>query len=406
MTDRMGIHLDALGTIRSLDERPDAASWLMAAPDGRRFVRKTMATPLLALRARNLFTERLAVVAALTHPHLAPLASGGIRRRTECYTLIPYAPRRSLLDALSLGDLRLWTLPLPPTDAVRLVYEIADGVQALHNARILHGRLKPTNILLAVSTAGTLHPQVTDVLLHEGFAGTPLRAGKDRPSGLADAWLYLAPEAAAGRAELASDQYALAVIAFLLLTGDLPLIGDPAQVMRDSEPPELRKASKINPILSAAIDGVLWRALARPPRGRYPTVRGFAEALVEALGANRATHHVALAPGSIPTATSRGDAGGIRELHEKLPSLAPLAVRSETPTPPIPGLPDLPPSYQWTDEIVNFYTPAVPPVVIMPPRRRRGNAALIVGLIVIAILIAALLVWLLVPGLPIHLGQG
>ncbi|MBA3823514.1 MAG: protein kinase [Ktedonobacterales bacterium] len=406
MTDRAGIHLDALGTIRSLDERPDAASWLMAAPDGRQFVRKTMPTPLLALRARNLFTERLTAVAAVTHLNLAPLAAGGIRRRTECFTLIPYAPHRSLLDALSLGDLRLWTLPLPPADAVRLVREIADGLQALHNGRILHGRLKLTNILLTVSLDGALHPQITDVLLHEGFAGTPLRTGKERPAGLVDPWLYLAPEAMEGHAELASDQYALCVIAFLLLTGDLPLVGDPAQVLRSRETPELRKASTLNPILPTAVDGVLWRALARTPRGRYPTVRGFAQALVEALGASRSTHHVALAPGSIPHPTARGDAVGIRELHESLPALTPLAVRSETPTSPIPGLPDLPPSYQWTDEVVSSYIPLVPPLPAAPPRRRRGNAALVVGLLVVALLIAALLVWLLVPGLPIHFGRG
>ena len=140
MADRAAINPDTLGTIRILDERPDAASWLMAAPDGRQFVRKVMATPLLALRARNLFTERLAVVERVVHPNLAPLAGGGIHKRTECFTLIPYAPRRSLLDALVLGDLRLWALPLPPTDAMRMVYEIAEGVQALHNQRILHGR--------------------------------------------------------------------------------------------------------------------------------------------------------------------------------------------------------------------------------------------------------------------------
>ncbi len=404
MTDRAAINPETLGTVRVVDERPDAASWLMAAPDGRQFVRKSMPTPLLALRARNLFTERLAAVAQVRHPNLAPLAAGGIRRRTECFTLIPYVPRRSLLDALNPGDLRLWTLPLPPGDAVRLVRALAEGVQALHNARILHGRLKPTNILLAVGAEGALQPQITDVLLHEGFAGTPLRFGKERPSGLADPWLYLAPEAADGRAELASDQYALAIIAFLLLTGDLPIVGDPVLMLRGRETPELRKASTLNPVLPAAVDGVLWRPLTRAPRGRYPTVRAFAQALSEALGASRTTHHVALAPGSIPIANARGEAISIRELHESLPALTPLAVWRDAPTSPIPGLPDLPPSYQWTDEVVSSYIPVVVPAPPLPaPRRRRGNGALVVALVLIMLLIAALLAWFFVPGLPIHI---
>src|SRR5262249_49950970 len=154
----------------------------------------------------------------------------------------------------------------------------------------------------------------TDTLLHEGFAGAPLRTGKERPNGLADPWLFLAPEAADGHAELASDQYALGILAFLLLTGELPIMGDPAQTLHGKETPELRKASTVNPILPASVDGVLWRPLTRAPRGRYPTVRTFAQALGDALGAGRTTHHVALAPGSIPANLPLSDTGSIREL--------------------------------------------------------------------------------------------
>ena len=400
MTDRAALNPDALGTVRILDERPDAASWLVAAPDGRQFVRKVMATPLLALRARNLFMERLAVAQTVRHPNVAPLAAGGIRKRTECFTIIPYAPRRSLLDAVGLGDLRVWALPLPPAEAVRLIGELAAGIQALHNQRILHGRLKPTNVLLVAGSSGRLHPQVTDVLLHEGFAGASLRTGKERPTGLADPWLYLAPEQADGRAELASDQYALGVIAFLLLTGELPIIGDPAAVLSGKETPELRKASTVNPILPAMVDGVLWRPLARTPRGRYPTVRAFAAALAEGLGVSPAAQSVSLAPGSIPMSAAHGDASAIRELHESLLPLVPLALRTDAPTPAIPGLPDLPPSYQWTDEVVSSYVPVVtlPPAIHKSPQRR-SNAALVTALVIIALIIAVLLAWLLVPGL-------
>jgi serine/threonine protein kinase len=399
--ERISLNPDALGTIRTLNERPDATSWLMAAPDGRQYVRKVMRTPLLALRTRNLFAERLAATERVAHPNLAALAAGGIRR-TECYTLIPYAPRRSLLDALSTGDGRLWSLPLPPPDAARLVREIADGLQALHNARLLHGRLKPTNILLASGTDGTLHPQITDTLLHEGFGGVSLRVGKERPTDLTDPWLYLAPEQAEGHVELASDQYALGVLAFLLLTGELPLMGDPAKVWHSKETPELRKATIVNPILPAAVDGVLWRGLARAPRGRYPTVRTFATALTEALATTQAPHHVALSPGSIPFPAERDESAGIRELHESIPVLAPLAVRSESPAPPIPGMPDLPPSYQWTDEVVSSY---IPVLASAPPPPRRSTGGLVAALVIVALLMALLLVWLLVPGVHTLLGR-
>jgi hypothetical protein len=344
----------AAGTIA---ERPDATILLLDGAQGRHAVRKMMATPVFAMRARSLFTQRLHILTRLHHPHVAAVLAGHINRR-DCLAYMEYAPRGALFDAVGTAR-RLWTLPLPPLEAVRLTHEIAEGVQAMHGQGIIHGGLKLGNVLLVAGTDGQWQAKVTDALLHEGFVNGTLRTGTARPTDLADPWLFLAPEQYAGRAELASDQYALAVIAFLLLTGETPFTLDPVAHLQAREAPPYRKPHDLNPVLPVALDAVLWRGLSRAPKARYPTVRAFAQALASAIGARDATRTVSIAPGSIPLLpggfADAAPPAAIAQAHEKMSVPLPLALRNPAGSIPIPGLPDLPPDYAWSEDVVKTY---------------------------------------------------
>ena len=88
----------------------------------------------------------------------------------------------------------------------------------------------------------------------------------------------MAPEQWDGHAVPASDQYALAVMVYQLLTGRPPFQGDPEQLMHEhiNTPPAL--PSTINPTLSQGIDAVIARALAKQPGDRFVTISAFASA--------------------------------------------------------------------------------------------------------------------------------
>ena len=102
---------------------------------------------------------------------------------------------------------------------------------------------------------------------------------------------YLAPEQALGEpATPASDRYALAVVAFELLTGTRPFQAEhfaaQARAHVEDEPP---RASDRDPELPRAVDAVLARGLAKPPAERWGSAGALVEGLEAALGAPRET---------------------------------------------------------------------------------------------------------------------
>src|SRR5262249_33867145 len=113
------------------------------------------------------------------------------------------------------------------------------------------------------------------------------------PGQLADiegAPYYMAPERAAGKPGVeTSDQYALACVAFELLTGQVPFNGSsPLAVLNAhiSTPPPSARA--INPTIRPSTDKALLRGLAKNPGERYPS----AEAFIAALGTNQSALHL------------------------------------------------------------------------------------------------------------------
>ncbi len=393
--------LDRLRAVRRLNSAIDAPIWLMESSMGVAVAVKQVTTPLLALGARSLFAERLSVLLRVRHPRVATVLAGKVRRSNQLVVVSGYEARGSLYDAVSPGKLRVWPLPLPLPQAARLIGEIAAGVGALHAAGIAHGGLKLANILLADESDGQIHALVSDALLHRGVVGAPWRPPGGQPPALADALLYVAPEQFARRAAPASDQFALAVVAFVVLTGAPPYEGDPLVVLGASAAPSLTLATTLNPVLPLAVDGVLARGLAWSPRARYPTVGEFAKALADALAAREATRTVSLPPGSIPMPGENRDDQeiSITQPHEAISVPSPLAVLrpdAADGSASTPGLPALPPRYAWAPDVVaSVPTTTMAPITSVPQARHQARshaltAALVAAIVVLTAVIAAL----------------
>jgi serine/threonine protein kinase len=147
-----------------------------------------------------------------------------------------------------------------------VIAQVADALQASHAVGVIHRDLKPSNIMLVPGEAGD-HAIVTDFGLARSFA--PSAPNGDPTTQVFGTFDYMAPELLAGRqATVASDVYALGVVACQVLTGSFP---------RGAEEPESLRAV---PGLSAPVARIIARAV-DPVATRRPTLSAIASAIRE-----------------------------------------------------------------------------------------------------------------------------
>lgn len=256
---------------------------------------------------RERFIRESRAAAAVDHPHIIPVYGAG-----EADGILYLAMRY-----VSGGDLRSLMHregPLPAERAAFLLSPVASALDAAHAAGLVHRDVKPANVLIDMSPGRPDHPYLSDFGLAKGAASAAGLTGTGQFLGTAD---YAAPEQiSGGRPHVQTDQYALACVAFTMLTGVLPFARDePMAVLwaHLNDPPPSATARRFD--LSPAVDQVLGRALAKNPVARYASCGAFADALRTALGAG---------PYSVPTPAYPGQ-----------------SARGGTPAPP-PGTPTAP----------------------------------------------------------------
>jgi serine/threonine protein kinase len=165
-----------------------------------------------------------------------------------------------------------------PDQAVALVRQILEALQAVHAQGIIHRDLKPANIMLdrsgraILTDFGLARPDGDgEALTAEGaIIGTPA---------------YMAAEQVAGKSEDLgpwTDLYSLGVVLYQMLTGQLPFQGSPltvlAKILHEQPTPPSRWRSDLLPSLQA----VVVKALSRQPAKRFQNASQFLEALREA----------------------------------------------------------------------------------------------------------------------------
>ncbi len=240
-------------------------------------------------RAR--FAEEATIAARLQHPHICRLDDHG-ELSLEDGTAVPFVA----YQIMGGGNLaaRLPGMAGVATELIaRWIDQLADALHHAHCHQVVHGNLKPS----AVCFDESAHVYLTDfaVLASASASASGGQAVLGAPAFMApEQWLLQAPTPA-------SDQYALAVLAYLLLTGTRPYEGqeDPdtrERNLRQSPPPlhreaRLRAQRELPPALTAVVD----QALAREPTARHAGLPAFANAFARALrsaGRGRGTRDV------------------------------------------------------------------------------------------------------------------
>jgi N-acetylneuraminic acid mutarotase len=168
------------------------------------------------------------------------------------------------------------TQPWPVPDAVALLTPIAAALDYAHQRGVLHRDIKPANILLRADG--------TPVLADFGIAKlTDSTATLSTAGMVVGTPAYMAPELGHGLpAGPASDQYALTVVAYELLTGRVPYQAEtPWAVMLAHMSKPLPMPRALNPQISRAVETVLLKGLAKEPGDRYANASAFTAALAD-----------------------------------------------------------------------------------------------------------------------------
>ncbi|HKB65822.1 MAG TPA: protein kinase [Pyrinomonadaceae bacterium] len=220
------------------------------------------------------FEREVRAAASIRHPNVVDVTDFGKSPEGVFFLVMEYVDGESLYQLLR----REGTLDVQRT--VTILGQVVAGVEAAHDAGILHRDLKPANIFIMqrlrrTGSAGT-HDGFVKVgdfglakIIHADQTGTTSERGPES-RGIIGTPEYMSPEQMQTGVQLdaRSDIYALGAIAYHMLGGRPPFIGDlpqlVAQKLMQSPPSLLSLRSDI----SAEVDKIILRALARDPEER------------------------------------------------------------------------------------------------------------------------------------------
>ncbi len=209
------------------------------------------------------FRREAQAAAGLQHPNVVSVYDRG-EHEGRHWIAMEYVQGASLKDLITRG--------LSINETVEIVRQILAGASFAHERGIVHRDMKPHNVLVD----GEGRARVTDFGIARAGASEMTQTG----SVLGTAQ-YLSPEQAQGfDVKATSDLYSIGVILYEALTGRVPFEADTAVAIalkQVSERP--RKPSELNPKVSAALDAVTLKALAKDPANRFQTADEFIRAL-------------------------------------------------------------------------------------------------------------------------------
>ncbi|ORA85346.1 Stk1 family PASTA domain-containing Ser/Thr kinase [Mycobacterium malmoense] len=202
--------------------------------------------------------------AALNHPSIVAVYDTG---EAETPTgPLPYIVME-YVDGVTLRDIVHTDGPLPPRRAIEIIADACQALNFSHQNGIIHRDVKPANIMISATNA----VKVMDF----GIARAIADSGNSvtQTAAVIGTAQYLSPEQARGdTVDARSDVYSLGCVLYEILTGEPPFTGDSPvavayqHVREDPIPPSKRHEG-----ISADLDAVVLKALAKNPENRYQT---------------------------------------------------------------------------------------------------------------------------------------
>ncbi|HEX9562406.1 MAG TPA: protein kinase [Gemmatimonadaceae bacterium] len=205
------------------------------------------------------FLREINIAAQLQSPHILPMLDSG-EADGLLYYVMPFVEGDSLRGRLSREG------PLPPSEAMRLLRDVVEGVAHAHRHGVVHRDIKPDNVMLAERHGLLMDFGVAKAMSDATatFDLTGVGTSLGTPA-------YMAPEQAAAdpRIDHRADIYSLGVLAYEMLSGRPPFAGSPQAVLTAqiaSAPPPLLQ---VNANVPPALAQIVMKCLEKEPENRY-----------------------------------------------------------------------------------------------------------------------------------------
>ncbi len=228
---------------------------------------------------RRMFEGEVQITLNLHHPNIVA-AHDGHPTGERAFLVLEYCAGGTL-DQLLLEQGQL-----PLKRCYELILDVGRGLAYSHSRGVLHRDVKPANVFLTDGGTAKLGDFGTGIYLSERTAE---RVGTA---------FYMAPEVFQGEgASIQSDIYSLGILAYEVVTGNRPFLGDSYDTLMMAHLSGLPKnPHHYRPGLERSVAAVIAKAMSRDAAKRYATVRGFTEAFAAAAALN-------VAPSASPTPT-------------------------------------------------------------------------------------------------------
>ena len=205
------------------------------------------------------FLREARTVASLQHPHVVTVY--GVRSGEGVQAIIMQFVEGRSLDVILAERGRL-----PVHLAGMLLAQAAEGLQHAHDRGVVHRDVKPANVLIDREGSAV----VSDFGIARRDFG-PRTTGTGMVVGT---WAYMSPEQrSAQEVTPATDQYAFGVMAFELLTGQLPFNGSAGEMLRAHMLDPVPSMRALRADVPAHVEAIVQRMMAKAPADRWPSLK-------------------------------------------------------------------------------------------------------------------------------------
>lgn len=212
------------------------------------------------------FQREASAAAALSHKNIVEIYDVG-EDNDQYYIVMEYVPGRTLKELIAKRG------ALHVMEAIDIMKQVLSGTARAHQMGIIHRDLKPQNILVTDSgTAKIADFGIASIQSLTQFTQTDVIMGSLH---------YLAPELARGeKATVQSDIYALGIVFYELLRGQVPFNGEsPVNIALKHMQEELPSLREFNPSIPQSVENIVIKATAKNLNDRYKNANEMLEDL-------------------------------------------------------------------------------------------------------------------------------
>lgn len=305
---------------------------------------------------RSLFFREARAAGALRHPSIVTIYDI-VEDASSVYLVMEY------VNGVTLDRMMRERSGLDAASFLHILRQAAEALDTAHQRGIIHRDVKPANILVDENGDAKITDFGIAKILSKERTPTGIMMGT--PSYIAPE--YIREQPIDGRA----DQFALAVIAFEILTGRKPFQGaDIASLMfsiLQGAPP---RVDDLNHTLSPVVNEVMAKALGKTPEDRYPTCKEWVRALESALQQKPFWRPALAIPATVPAPPPPARVTGTIPPPVASPPPPPV---STGPVEPVAPLPPPPPAGGIVTHPLNTaQVVKIPPPIVVPRRRNRS----------------------------------